>query len=161
MARNRMLSPEFWLDEEMSNVSPHARLLYMGLWGICDDHYATFPDKPNWIKIQVFPWESVNTRELLDELSTIGKILPFESGGEKYWFIKNFFKYQRVDRPSKPKYPAYFDRKTTTLDEHSTSTRPEVREEKRREVKEVSSFDSKIPQSVKDTIKKTLKKKYV
>ena len=114
-----MLNPDFWLDEEVSAVSPHARLLYMGLWGICDDNYATFPDRPEWIKIQVFPYESVNTRELLDELSKIGKIIKFEHEGKGYWFIKNFFKHQRIDRPSNPKYPKY----RLAVADGSTSTR--------------------------------------
>src|SRR5277367_1067610 len=107
MARNRMLNPDFWLDEEVNSISPHARLLYMGLWGICDDNFATVPDRPEWIKLQVLPYDTVNARQLLDELSAIGKIVKFEHEGKGYWFIKNFFKHQRIDRPSKPKYPRY------------------------------------------------------
>lgn len=128
MARNRMLNPDFWLDEEVSAISPHARLLYIGLWGICDDNYATLPDRPDWIKIQVFPYEKVDTRGLLDELEKIGKIVKFMSDGKAYWYIKNFFKHQRIDRPSKPKYPKY-SASRVMLDEHSTSPRPELRNE--------------------------------
>ncbi len=119
MARKRIIDPEFWLDEEIAKLSPHARLLYIGLWNLCDDNYATLPDRPDWIKIQVFPYETVDTRGLLDELSTSNKILPFESDGKRYWFIKNFFKHQRIDRPSKPKYPKF--------DDGSSSTRSEVK----------------------------------
>lgn len=133
MARIRVLNPEFWLDEEIATVSPHARLLYMGLWGICDDNYATFPNKPKWLKIQVFPFEEVDIPRLLDELSSIGKIVSFKSKGEDFWWIKNFLKHQRIDRPSKPKYPRY----SKTLDEYSTTTRSEdkIREEELREDK--------------------------
>ena len=60
MARNRMLNPEFWLDEELAKLSPYARLLYMGLWGICDDNYATFPNRPEWVKAQIFPYEKTD-----------------------------------------------------------------------------------------------------
>ena len=121
-----MLNPDFWLDEEISALSPHARLLYMGLWGICDDNYATLPDRPDWIKIQVFPYDSVNTRELLDELEKIGKIIKFQYDDKPYWYIKNFFKHQRIDRPSNPKYPKY-SASRVMLDEPSTTTRPELR----------------------------------
>ena len=107
MARNRMLNPEFWLDEELATLSAHARLFYMGIWGICDDNYATFPDKHGWLRIQIFPYESVSIPRLLDELGRIGKIISFEENGQKYWYIKNFFKYQRVEKPSLPKYPKY------------------------------------------------------
>lgn len=117
-----MIDPDFWLDEELAKLSAYARLLYIGVWNLCDDNYATFPDRPEWIKIQVFPYDSVDVSGLLGELSASGKILPFEDGGKKYWFIKNFFKYQRIDRPSKPKYPKFR--------EHSVSPRQEVKEVK-------------------------------
>ncbi len=107
MARNRMLNPDFWLDEELAKVSAYARLLYQGLWGICDDNNATLPNRPEWIKAQVFPYESVNTPQLLSELSEIGKIVLFKDNDKDYWYIKNFFKYQRVEKPSKEKYPAF------------------------------------------------------
>ena len=129
MARRRVIDPEFWLDEDLAKLTPYARLLYIGLWNICDDNYATFPDRPDWIKIQIFPYEEVDTHKLLDELSTSTRILPFEYDKKKYWFIKNFFKYQRIDRPSAPKYPKF--------DDGSTSTRPEVKLSKVKEVKEV------------------------
>lgn len=139
MARNRMLNPDFWLDEEVSSVSAHARLLYMGVWGICDDNFATFPDRPEWIKIQVFPYDSVNTRELLDELSSIGKIVKFEHEGKGYWYIKNFFKHQRIDRPSNPKYPKY----RGTLADDSTSTRLKGRKEDKISKEGISSKEDK------------------
>lgn len=133
-----MLNPEFWLDEELAKISPHARLFYQGLWGICDDNYATFPNKIGWLKAQIFPYEDVNVQGLLDELSAIGKIISFESDGQKYWFIKNFFKYQKVDRPSLPKYPCY----QGGLGEGSARARTEVKlsKEKRSSVR-IEGFD--------------------
>lgn len=120
MARNRMLNPEFWLDEQLASLSAMARLLYMGLWGICDDNYATLPNRPLWIKAQIFPYETIDTAGLLDELVTSGKLILFTGeDGQEYFFIKNFFKYQKVDRPSKAKYPKF--------DESSTITRTEVK----------------------------------
>lgn len=126
MARNRMLNPEFWLDEEVAQLSAHARLLYMGLWGICDDNYATLPNMPGWIKAQIFPYEEVDTKKLLKELQEVGKIIIFKVEEKEYWHIKNFFKYQKVDRPSNPKYPK-FKAEYQVLAEYSPSTRPEVK----------------------------------
>lgn len=125
MARNRMLNPEFWLDEGIAELSPLARLLYMGLWGICDDNYATLPNRPKWIKAQVFPYEDIDTPRLLDELSLSGKLIKFEAeDGEEYFYIKNFFKYQKVDKPSKPKYPQFVEKKRV-LPDSSPTTRAE------------------------------------
>ena len=136
MARNRMLNPEFWLDEEIAKLKPHTRLLYMGLWNICDDNYATLPNRPDWIKAQVFPYEKINTPQLLGELSGSGKILLFlGSDGQEYWFIKNFFKYQRVEKPSKPKYPEFKPELEIKKEQSGSSRGVVVPEEKRREEK--------------------------
>lgn len=116
-----MLNPEFWLDEDVAKLSAFSRLLYMGLWGICDDNYATLPDRPEWIKAQVFPYEEINIEQMLKELALSGKIIKFEVDNKNYWYIKNFFKHQRVDRPSSPKYPKY----PLSLADDSTSTRSE------------------------------------
>lgn len=134
-----MLNPDFWLDEDLAKVSPHARLLYMGLWGICDDNYATFPDRPEWIKIQVFPYDEVSVRGLLDELEMIAKIIKFPADGKIWWYIKNFHKHQKVDRPSRPKYPQYKAQRLM-LTEHSTSTRPEVSKEGSKETFSKENF---------------------
>lgn len=132
MARNRMLNPDFWFDEEVSNLTPHARLLYMGLWGICDDNYATLPNKPNWIKAQIFPYEEIDASLLIEELINIKKLIPFIYEDSQYLFIKNFFKHQKVEKPSRPKYPKY-----KSLDEESGSSRGVV------DAKEVSKISKK------------------
>lgn len=123
-----MISPEFFLDEELAEVSAYARLLYIGTWQICDDINATLPNRPRWIKAQIFPYDSVNIEKLLAELIKIKKLLPFKKDGEDFLFIKNFNKHQRVDRPSQiRKYPEYIENNDIPLDEPSTSPRDEVK----------------------------------
>lgn len=123
MARKRVIDPEFWLDETMATLSAHARLLFIGTWNICDDNYATFPNKPAWLKIQIFPYEEVDILGLLGELSASGRIVPFRGkDGNDYFFIKNFFKWQRIDKPSNPKYEPYL----AGLQEDSATSRSEL-----------------------------------
>lgn len=125
-----MLNPDFWLDEELATVSAQARLLYMGLWGICDDNYATLPNRPGWIKIQVFPYESVSIPPLLAELEGIGKIIKFPAEGSEWWYIKNFHKHQKVEKPSRPKYPKYVNTPRLLPDSSETSRRKGSKEVK-------------------------------
>lgn len=108
MARNRVINPEFFLDEELAEISPHARLFYIGSWQICDDIHNTFPYRPKWLKAQIFPYENVDVDQIIGEIIKLGKYVPFELNGEKYLFIKNFKKHQKVDHPSRDrKYPEY------------------------------------------------------
>jgi hypothetical protein len=110
MARKRMLSPDFWLDEELACKTPHARLLYEGLWNLADDTQATLPNRPEWIKAQIFPYESVSIRQLLGELSATRHIALFRGeDGKEYWFLPHFHEHQKIDKPSKPKYPQYVE----------------------------------------------------
>lgn len=125
MARKRIIDPSFWIDEDIGKLSPWARLLYIGLWGVCDDNYATFPNKLGELKIQIFPYDNVKVDKLLKELANIGKIIPFkDKDGQDYWYLKNLLKWQKIDRPSSPKYPRF----RSALDDGSTSTRPELKE---------------------------------
>lgn len=122
-----MIDPEFWLDEDLASLTPYARLLFIGTWNICDDNYATFPNKPGWLKIQIFPYEDIDIPPLLSELSRSNKVVPFTGrDGHSYFYIKNFFKYQTINRPSSPKYEPYID----PLSEGSVSTHSEVKEVK-------------------------------
>lgn len=102
-----MIDPEFWLDEGLAALSAYARLLYIGLWGICDDNHATLPNRPLWIKAQVFPYNDIDIDIYVRELIEAKKLLPFLNEGQPFLFLKNFFKYQKVDHPSSEKYPSY------------------------------------------------------
>lgn len=109
MARKRMIDPAFFLDEEVSSLSPHARILYIGTWTLADDVHFTLPKKPDWIKAQIFPYEmKLDVAKLIDEIVGIGKYVPFTNGdGKEYLFIPTMAKHQTINRPSKPKYPPH------------------------------------------------------
>ncbi len=126
MARKRMIDPEFFLNEKLASVKAHSRLLYIGLWGLADDNYATLPNRPEWIKAQIFPYEQVDIKLHLKELEKIGDIVLFKHEDFEYWYIPSFFIYQRVERPSKPKYPEY-NNTQRVLGEYSTNTPAEVK----------------------------------
>ena len=149
MARNRMLNPDFWFDEEICSLSFEARLLYMGLWGICDDNYATFPNKPKWVKAQVFPYDNMDTQPLLTELSNIKKIIPFEENCKKYYWIKNFFKHQYINRPSKAKYPPY----PNTLSEYSVRA---PAEKKGKEIEKKGNENNNLDKLKNELLKKKI-----
>ena len=135
MARKRMIDPEFFLDEGLAKLSPHARLLYIGSWTLADDTVFTLPFRPDWIKAQVFPYEKIKIEKIIGELVETKHFVIFENGGGKYIYIRNMSKYQRIEKPSKQKYPA-FDDSRVVVGEESGNTPAEVklREVKLREV---------------------------
>lgn len=108
MPRSRVIRPEFWSDEKLASLSRESRLTYAGLWGTSDD-YGVTKGNTAWLRSQIFPYDEdlkiSKFQEWLDELERIGRILPFSSDGEKYFYIPKFIEHQKVDKPSKNRNP--------------------------------------------------------
>lgn len=112
MARNRMIKPDFWGDEKLSELSLQARLLYIGTWNFSDD-FGVVKGHPSWLKNNIFPYDDINIKEFeswLNELIKLKRLFPFTEDLEKYFFIAKFLEHQKINRPSKelrnPKPPA-------------------------------------------------------
>ena len=114
-----MIDPEFFLDEDLAKLSPHARLLYIGSWGLADDRAFTLPHRPDWIKAQIFPYENINIQKLISELITLKKFIIFQNENKEYIYIKNMAKHQRIEKPSKQKFPTYSDSSRVVVGEES------------------------------------------
>lgn len=103
MARIRSVKPEFADDEKLATISRDARLLFILMW-IHSDDYGVVKGNPIWLKAQIFPYDDLKPGQFekwLEEISNIGRIRAFNSDGEKFFYIKNFRKHQRIDHPSK------------------------------------------------------------
>jgi len=107
MARSRMIRPEFFDDEKLSECSVSTRLLFIALWVNSDD-YGVVKGNSSWLRSQAFPYDDIPLKDIntwLIQLKKIGCILPFQSSGERYYFIRNWDRYQKVNRPSNNRNP--------------------------------------------------------
>jgi len=105
MSRQRVINPEFWLDEEISQCDYVVRLFYIGTWNFSDD-YGVIEDNLPKLKAQIFPYEtSLDIEPHRNKLVEMGKLIPFEANSKKWLFIKNFLKWQKVEKPSKWQNP--------------------------------------------------------
>jgi hypothetical protein len=105
MPRARMIKPDFWDDERLTcGTTMQARLVYIALWNFSDD-YGTVKGNPLWLKNHVFPYDEGLTvaafKGWLQELEAGLWLVPFEAKGESYYYLPNFTKHQRIDKPSK------------------------------------------------------------
>ncbi len=106
MARNRMIKPEFWVDDKIARLTPMARLLFIGTWNFADDE-GRMEHNADRIKAQVFPYESsLTAHALLTELTEAGLLIPYQVDGRDYLQVKNFKKHQRINKPSLTTIPA-------------------------------------------------------
>ena len=111
--RIRSIKPEFWEDEVMASLHPHARLLFIATWQLADKN-GVLEHRPAWIKAKVFPyedWEAIgkhlgSTREapgntnfdgVLRSLIDHGFLVEFTADGRDYLYVRNFKKHQRIN----------------------------------------------------------------
>lgn len=93
MARSRNIKPSFFLNEDLGELSPEARLLFAGLWCLADRE-GRLEDRPKRIKIEVLPYDDCDVDDLLQALYEKGMILRYEVDGHRYVQVQNFKKHQ-------------------------------------------------------------------
>lgn len=107
MPRNRLIQSKFWSDDKILKISVQARLLFISLWTFTEDT-GIHRDDNTMLKAQAFPADDISINEIeiyKNELISKGLILSFtdERDGELL-FIKNWYKYQYIQKPTPSKY---------------------------------------------------------
>lgn len=133
MARIRTIKPDFWTDEKVVELSPLARLLFIGLWNFADDQ-GRMVCSPKRIKMQIFPADDADTSALLGEIRGSGLITVYTVDGIEYLQVCGFEKHQKVDKRTPSKLPA-----PPTSAESPRVSPPE--KEKEKEGKDISAPD--------------------
>lgn len=95
MARQRVLHPNFFVDEKIVQVSAFARLMFQGLWCLADRE-GRLERKPLKLKMQLFPADSVDGEALVGELEAIDLVRRYDVDGASYLWIPGFKKHQHV-----------------------------------------------------------------
>lgn len=93
--RSRGIKPSFFTDEDVVQLSPWARLLFVGLW-CAADREGRLEDRPVQLKIQLFPCDDVDVNALLDEIvASPGNLIHrYEVDGNRYMQVVHFKKHQ-------------------------------------------------------------------
>jgi len=103
MPRKRMIDPEFWSDEEIGSWSFISRLCYIALWNFADDE-GRFKANEALLKAQIFPYDDdIDFKAIKIDLDK--KVCWYEHDSLQYGYIRNFKKYQRIDRPTPSRIP--------------------------------------------------------
>lgn len=107
MSRIRSIKPEFPQSETIGALSRDARLLFIQLWTIVDDA-GRARAASRMLASLLYPYDD-DARDLidswLDELERHDCIRRYEVDGTHYLVIPNWLKHQKIDRPSKSKFP--------------------------------------------------------
>jgi hypothetical protein len=93
--RIRTIKPEFWTNDELAELAPLTRLLFIGLWNMADRR-GRLEDRPKRIKAAILPYDAVDVDEALDSLQDGGFITRYAVGDVQVIQVVNFEKHQRI-----------------------------------------------------------------
>lgn len=117
MARARNIKPSFFANDDLADIDPLGRLLFIGLWTLADRE-GRLEDRPRRIKAEVLPYDDCDVDSLLGDLQKHGFILRYEVGGDQFIQVVNFAKHQNPHvKESASSIPAYTEHQTSTMQE--------------------------------------------
>lgn len=93
MARARNIKPSFFTNDELAEVHPLGRLLFVALWTMADRE-GRLEDRPKRIKAESLPYDEADADALLDDLQRRGFILRYRAGAGRYIQVIAFAKHQ-------------------------------------------------------------------
>ena len=102
MARARNIKPAFFTNDELSELPPLARLLFIGLWTIAD-YKGCFEYKPKRLKVQLLPYDDCEIEQLVSALDKSRFISIYSVQGQTYGKVLNFNKHQNPHKNEKEK----------------------------------------------------------
>lgn len=152
MPRIRTVKPEYWSDEKLGQESEAVQLTYIAIWNFADD-YGVVKATPLYLKSQIFPYKDKLRIDVfctwLKRLEELEVVIPFTYRGESFYYILNFRKHQKVDKPSKARncperelqsaLPQFFESESTPRGHSASDTvvLPEVSGMEKEVVREV------------------------
>ena len=95
MARTRDVKPGFFINEDLAEVDPLGRLLFIGMWTIADRE-GRLEDRPRRIKAELLPYDNCDGEQLITDLHAKGFLIRYSVDGINYIQIVNFSKHQNL-----------------------------------------------------------------
>lgn len=103
--RIRTIKPEFWQSETVASLPYEARLLFIGLWNLADDH-GRFRAHPAIVRGQLFPFdEHADVVAWLGLLARAGLVQLYETEGHRFGFLPGFAEHQKIDKRAATRIP--------------------------------------------------------
>jgi len=93
MARSRNIKPGFFVNEQLGDLEPLTRLLFIGLWTLADKK-GRLEDRPRRIHVSCLPYDQVNVDSTLDQLQINGFIHRYADDNGAYIQIINWDRHQ-------------------------------------------------------------------
>jgi hypothetical protein len=115
MSRSRNIKPGFFLNDTLASLSPLVRILFAGLWTVCDRSGRVI-DRPARIKAEVLPYDDCNVDEMLSQLAKAGFIDRYVVDGIAVLHVIAWDKHQNPHIKEAPStLPCKCEHRTSTV----------------------------------------------
>jgi hypothetical protein len=120
MARARNIKPAIMDNEELAELEPLTRLLFIYLWMLADRE-GRLEDRPKRIAVQALPYDrSADVGSMLNDLQRAGFIARYEAAGVSCIQVLAFKEHQTPHvREADSSLPAYVPSTTKAVTEHN------------------------------------------
>ena len=134
MARKRMIDPSIWSSFSFAELSSDtARLVFISLFSNADDEGRGIAN-PDYVSSITFPFDAhrrvADVSKALSEIALKTSTQFYQFEGRSFYQLTKWDKYQKIDRPSKSKFPPPLSvgegggvHSEGQFDEHSSNTR--------------------------------------
>lgn len=146
MARARNIKPGVMENEDLAELAPLTRLLFIYLWMLADRE-GRLEDRPKQIRAKALPYDAVDADEMLSDLARMGFLIRYEVDSKRFIQIVNFVKHQRPHSNEVASEIPPSSQELSTLVE-STSNQGEQEELPEPEALRSGFSDSLIPDSL-------------
>jgi len=102
MARSRNIKPSFFDNDELAELDPLARLLFIGFWTIAD-FKGDFEWREKRVKAKLLPYDKCDIKKLAINLDKSGFIRFYSDGDKFYVNVTNFDEHQNPHKNEKAK----------------------------------------------------------
>ncbi|TXH40873.1 MAG: hypothetical protein E6Q97_38870 [Desulfurellales bacterium] len=119
------MKPEFFTDEDISELPPLTRILFIGLWCAADSE-GRMEDRPKFFKVTILPYDDCDVEMMLQVLHEGKFINRYEADGERLIQIPKFRNHQRIsgkEAETKSRFPGPQKQHREATGKHPGSTR--------------------------------------
>lgn len=102
MPRSRNIKHSFFTNDELSDIEPLGRLLFIGMWTICN-HRGEFEWREKKIKACLLPYDNCDIKKIAINLDKSGFIRFYSDGDKIYVKVVNFLKHQNPHKNERDK----------------------------------------------------------
>lgn len=119
-SRQRIIKPDFWIDEKLGLMPEATQLLYIGLWTIADDEGRMQYSLTRFAAV-LQPYKKLSEKEMtkrIEPLLKASRVIVYRVGEQLYAWLPKFLIHQTIGHPTASKLPPFEEGSRVVMNPH-------------------------------------------